>query len=87
MYQLNGASKYKREWPDEAIALANKVAQEYEADPMFTIDICQGIDNKFYLLEIGSFSCAGIYSCDVKPIVQEASRIAEIEHTIFYEEI
>jgi hypothetical protein len=87
MYRLNGASKYRREWPDEAIALANEVAQVYEADPMSAIDICQGADDKFYLLEIGSFSCAGIYSCDVEPIVREASRIAEMEHSIAYEGI
>ncbi len=76
MYRLNGASKYKREWPDKAIDLATSVAKKFRPDPVYCVDICQGADDECYLLEIGSFSCAGIYSCDVEPIVKAVSELA-----------
>lgn len=79
MYKKDGASKYKREWPDEAIDLATIIAKEFHPDPLYCIDICQGMDDKLYLLEVGSFSCAGLYSCDVKPIVEKASELALLD--------
>ena len=85
MYRLNGHTNHKNEWPDGAINLAKAVAKIYHPDPMYTIDICQGADDKFYLLEVGSFSCAGLYSCDMEPIVTTASEIALKEWKDLYE--
>ena len=85
MYKLNKTPKYKREWFSEAINLANEVAKQFSPDPMYVLDICQGADDNFYLLEIGSFSCAGLYSCDVEPIVRRASEIALKAWTDIYE--
>lgn len=85
MYRLNGATYLKNEWPDGAIDLAKAVAKIYHPDPMYTIDICKGADDKFYLLEIGSFSCAGLYACDMGPIVTVASELAIEEWKDLYE--
>lgn len=77
LYRKDGSSKYKNEWPEEVDKFARKVAaSEFQPDPMWSIDICKGSDDKLYLLEIGCFSCAGLYSCDLKPIVETAASIA-----------
>ncbi len=75
-YKLNGSSKYRPEWPKGAKDLAQVVADNYNPDPMWTIDICQGADDKYYVLEIGCFSCAGLYSCELEDVVKQASLIA-----------
>lgn len=75
-YCVNGEHSCSPIYPEEAQALAQEIAEIYSPDTMSVIDICQGADHKLYLLEIGSFSCAGLYSCDMEKIVEHASRIA-----------
>lgn len=76
-YRKGEKSQYDPGYPDGAKALADIIAKEtYQPDPMFIIDICQGADEKWYLLEINSFSCGGLYACDMEPIVKKASEIA-----------
>jgi len=63
-------------YPDEAEELVKEVVCKYNPDSVWTVDICQDCNKEYYLLEIGGFSCAGMYSNDVKAIVKEVSRIA-----------
>lgn len=42
---------------------------QYYPDPAWTIDICQ-VAYQLKVLEIGSFSCAGLYACDCEAIVK-----------------
>lgn len=51
----------------------------YHPDSVYTIDIAQDADGKFWLLELNSFSSAGIYACDPKMVIEGVSRIAEQE--------
>lgn len=67
-------------YPDEAFELAKLVAATWQPDRVFVVDICQGTDKQFYLLEIGSFSCAGLYACDMTKIVEAVSQIATEEY-------
>lgn len=59
-----------------------RVAQEmldkiaWYPDRLFCMDMCTANDGVYYLLELNSFSCSGLYDCDVGPIVEQASRIA-----------
>ena len=64
--------------PDCIIDFAKQVLRDvgFRPDPIWTLDICETADGLF-VLEIGSFSCAALYECDVKPIVKAASFIAE----------
>lgn len=63
--------------PKEAFNLVEEVLKvDYKPDPAWSLDICQTVDGKVHLLEIGSFSCSGLYKCDVVPIVREVSRVA-----------
>lgn len=52
------------------------LSEKYLPDPVFVIDICEDINGDLYLLEIGSFCCAGLYNCNVSRIVEVVSKIA-----------
>jgi hypothetical protein len=65
--------------PPSSFRLAGKIAsKEWQPDLCYTVDICES-EGKMYLLEINSLSCAGLYGCDLKPIIEHVSRIAEEE--------
>lgn len=71
--EINDANDFK-----DALALekAKKiVAEGYCPDPMFVIDICEH-NGQMFLLEIGSFSCAGLYNCNIQKIVDAAATLA-----------
>ncbi len=63
--------------PPEIIEFAKLVIErQYNPDPMWCFDICEDEDGKLWLLEIGSFSCSGLYKCDMEAIVNRASQLA-----------
>lgn len=72
----------------EATLFANKVACEanWQPDRVWCMDVCRTQAGNYYVLEINSFSCSGLYACDPKPIVEHVSRIAldewEMEHGV-----
>lgn len=51
----------------------------YYPDSVFCIDICETNDGEFFLMEINSFSSAGLYACKKDLIVKRVSKIAEEE--------
>lgn len=57
-------------------ALLNDMPYSYSPDPIFVIDTCIDENNKHSIVELNSFSCAGLYNCDLEIIVTEASKIA-----------
>lgn len=79
------ASMYKPEplpeVPSDVITYAEKVLSEvdYSPDPVWTLDIAR-TDNELKVLEVGCFSCAGLYQCDMNDVVREVSRIAIEEY-------
>jgi len=78
-YECGGELNVSPTYPEEAKALAAEIADIYQPDPMFVIDICMGMDSQYYLMEIGAFSVAGLYACDMEPIVEMASKVAVAE--------
>jgi len=44
-------------------------------ESVYTIDICES-DGELYVLELGSFSCAGEYGCDLSAIVEFGAKAA-----------
>ena len=75
-YKKNGKLDINSFFNVEAFELANKIAQEdWQPDKAYTLDICEWCGG-YYLLEANSFSCSGLYDADMKPIVEEISRIA-----------
>ncbi len=56
----------------------------WQPDPVFTLDICE-MDGKMYVLELNSFSCAGLYETDPHKVVKAVSARAEQDFKDFYE--
>jgi hypothetical protein len=70
-YMNNGEIEIKREIDDGALELAEEIATlEWQPDIGYTLDICK-YSNRYYLLEANSLSCAGLYSCDEKIIIDK----------------
>ena len=44
-------------------------------EALYTIDVCESIGEQ-YILELGSFSCAGEYGCDWSLIVEAGAKAA-----------
>ena len=76
-YERDGELSFKEGYDTDAKILADQIAkEEFEPDPIYIIDICQAGDNKFYLMEINSFSCGGLYAMEMEPIVKSATELA-----------
>lgn len=64
-------------FPPEAKAVVERViADEWQPDDMYTVDVCQTKDGDFSVLEIGSFNGAGLYKCELEPIIDAANALA-----------
>lgn len=74
-YKDNGLIEFGNV-PDHVIYYATNVLNSvnYRPDPIWTLDICE-FEGKLYVLEIGGFSCAGLYDCDISKIVAEVHRL------------
>jgi hypothetical protein len=46
---------------------------------VYTIDICES-EGELYVLELGSFSCAGEYACDLSAIVEFGAKAAWFDY-------
>lgn len=75
-YRWNGQRVLARGCPDEVTQLAQEITNTWNPEPCWTIDICRLQSGELKLLEIGSFSCAGLYECDAYPIVESVSKQA-----------
>jgi len=53
---------------------------DYNPDSVFCMDLCQDSDKNVWLLELTSFSSAGLYATDKVQIVKRVSEIAEEEY-------
>jgi hypothetical protein len=52
--------------PDGAYSLVEKVFEkDYEPDEIFCVDVVQDSDENFWVMELTSFSSAGLYACDI----------------------
>lgn len=76
-YIMQGQKTMIPSAPKEATDKCHEILSVgYYPDDVFCIDICEGEDGKFYLLELTSFSSAGLYACNKDRIVQVVSESA-----------
>jgi hypothetical protein len=79
-YRDNGAIRVARGCPEivsrYVSALLDRVP--WRPDPLFMLDVCEA-DGELHLLELNSFSCSGLYDCDLAAVIRAASRVAECE--------
>jgi hypothetical protein len=60
----------------EALIKAREISEEkWEPDKTYVIDIGE-YNGEMYLIEINSFSCSGLYACELEPIVKTISELA-----------
>jgi len=83
---LNSKSVKEYCTDENAFKYAEKVSKMYSPDTAWTIDIALTSDNEYKTIEIGCFSCAGLYGNDLDKIVEKVSESAEnewIEYNVF----
>lgn len=80
LYKIDGNNETKLiKSEDEAFSFAKIIGgkAKYRTDPMWTLDIAELESGKLGVLEIGGFSCAGWYDCDVDKIIKNVKQIFE----------
>lgn len=80
-YRFQGKVALIPSVPEETTKFCKKLLNtvDYYPDSVFCYDICQDNDGECWLLELTSFSSAGLYATDKKAIVKGVSEIAEKE--------
>jgi hypothetical protein len=85
-YRENNRVSSSERVPEEVIEFANDIVKLYNPnDRVWILDICQEKNKTYHIMEVGCFSCAGLYYCDRDIIVKEVSRIALEEWKSFQE--
>jgi hypothetical protein len=59
----------------------------YQPDSVFCFDICEDNDGVCWLMELTSFSSAGLYACNKEDIITKVSAIAEDDYAKHLEKI
>lgn len=73
-YRWDNKLDIRTDYPDAAFKLAQEVAQRgWQPDPCYTCDVAWLGDDEYRVIEINSFSCAGLYMCDHDAIVKAVS--------------
>lgn len=62
--------------PNEVLEYGQQIANVWEPDICWTMDICEIGNNKLKLIEINSFSCSGLYLCNKDKVVEAVSKAA-----------
>ncbi|MBL4844692.1 MAG: ATP-grasp domain-containing protein [Planctomycetes bacterium] len=63
--------------PDSVQSFVEEVLSKvrWRPDPLYAMDVCES-DGSLYVLELNSFSCSGLYSCEPSAVVEAASTVA-----------
>lgn len=76
-YRMQGQKTLVPFVPPEALEKCKELLNVgYYPDDVFCIDLCQDNDKNVWLLELTSFSSAGLYACDKEKIVAAVSKAA-----------
>ena len=75
-YRQNDVVGYEAYYPPEAKRLAEEVASIYNPEPAFVVDICCTKSGEYCVMEVGCFSCAGLYACDRMAVIKAVSDVA-----------
>lgn len=75
-YTSTDIMDFETSCPPDVLEYAQTVLKEinWYPDPMFSMDICRS-NGDLYVLELNSFSCAGLYDCDLEKIVKKMVEI------------
>lgn len=86
LYSNNHRHIEEAGFPDHVKEFAEEILSvvKYRPDPAFTMDICELPHKGLRLIELNSFSCAGMYACKLEPIVEAIEIIAQREWNNIY---
>ncbi len=80
-YKVKDTVVMKEGAPVEAIKLAEKIiCLSEQPDIVYTVDIAQTITGEYKVIELNSFSAAGLYHCNPEIVLKKVSKIAELEY-------
>lgn len=80
-YMYQGKRTFIPSAPAKATELCQSLLKKgYYPDSVFCIDICQDADGNFWLLELTSFSSAGLYATDKVKVAEKVTAIVEEEY-------
>lgn len=75
-YRYHGLITKVPSAPKEVVEFAEKLLTiDYHPDPVYCLDICLDSDDQPWLMELTSFSSAGLYACNKDQIVKRVSEI------------
>lgn len=76
LYREDGERCLSADVSPEVLLYGQEIAAgDFQPDRAWTLDICE-VSEGLRLLEIGSFSCAGLYACNSASVVDAVSRVA-----------
>jgi len=84
-YKVLDYIQYEKGCDNEVWRLAQEIAKEnWQPDKVYVLDICSWLNEKsnkkeYSLLEVNSFSCSGLYQCDISSVVRNISKLAKKE--------
>lgn len=70
---------------EDAFEYANKIAKMYNPESAWTLDVTLTKDGEYKVIEIGCFSCAGMYGNDINKIIDEVSKAALSDWKEYFE--
>jgi len=80
-YRWDNKLDIRIDYPDDCFELANKVAKHnWQVDFAYVVDVAL-TPNGPKVIELNSFSCAGLYACDLTKIVDAVSNTMYTEYT------
>ena len=75
-YKLNRELEVSPDCPSEVLTFAEEMANtDWQPDVIYVMDICEN-NGELYLLELNSFSCSGLYDCNLEKIVDNVNKLA-----------
>ena len=83
-YRINGRFKESSEVDLEAIEFVKNILLNttYSPDIVWVMDICKLDNEKLYVLEVGAFSCSGLYKINLEKLIYRVSNIIHLKKGI-----
>jgi len=79
-YRYEGKLDVRRDYPIEAFELAEEMSKNsFQPDLIYTCDVATIRNDKPKIIELNSFSCAGLYACNMQTVITEVSKAAILE--------
>lgn len=77
-YKEDGEMVRELECPQEVFNYAQQVVDfaNYKPEPAWTLDVAE-TENGYKVIEVGSFSCAGLYVCDYEKVIKRINKLME----------